>query len=53
MDETDAVLVNGDEEVLGVVGLGGLFHFKKGGAKRWPPVDDLEERHFSVFRAQT
>lgn len=53
MDETDAVLVNGDEEVLGVVGLGGLFYFKKCGTKRWPPVDDLQERHFRVLWAQT
>ena len=41
VDQTDAVLVDGDEQLLREIGLGRLFHFKEGRPKGRPIVDYL------------
>ena len=51
MDEADPLLVDGDEEELGVVGVRGLLDLEEGRAEGRPPVDDLEEGDLGVLGA--
>ena len=50
MYEADALLVDGDEEQLGVVGVSRLLHLEEGGAEGGPPVDHLEEGDLGLLR---
>ena len=43
MNERDALLVDGDEEQLWVVGVCGLLDLEECGSECGPPVDDLQE----------
>ena len=52
MDQADALLVDGDQEELGVVGVRRLLHLEEGRAEGRPAVDDFEEGHLGLLRAQ-
>ena len=52
MDEADALLVDGDQQELGVVGVGGLLDLEEGRAEGGPAVDDLEEGHLGLLGAE-
>ena len=43
MYEADPLLVDGDEEQLGIVGVSRLLHLEEGRAEGGPAVDHLEE----------
>jgi hypothetical protein len=43
MNETDALLVDGNEQQLRIVGIRRLLHLEEGGPESRPPVDDLQE----------
>jgi len=49
MDQTDTVLIDGNEQLLREIRLGRLFHFKEGRAKRRPIVNDLQEIYLGVL----
>ena len=50
MDEGHAMFVDGDEEVVGVVGVSRLLHFEESGPEGGPLVDELQERDLGVLR---
>ncbi len=41
MDKADALLVDGNEQQLRIVGIRRLLHLEEGGPEGRPPVDDL------------
>ncbi len=43
MDETDALLVDGNEQQLRIIWICRLLHLEEGGPEGRPPVDDLQE----------
>jgi hypothetical protein len=43
MDEADALLVDGNEQQLRIVGIRRLLHLEEGGPEGRPPVDDFQE----------
>ena len=50
VDEADTLLVDGHQEELWIVGVGGLLDLEEGRAEGGPPVDDLEEGNLGVVR---
>jgi hypothetical protein len=50
MYEADALLIDGYEQKLRIVGVRRLLHLEEGGAKSGPPVDDLQEGDFGLLR---
>jgi hypothetical protein len=53
VNEVDAVLVDGDEEDLWVIGFCRLLDLEEGGAERRPLEDDLQEVDLGVFMTHT
>ena len=51
MYEADPLLVDGDEEQLGIVGVSRLLHLEEGRAEGGPAVDHLEEGDLGFVRA--
>ena len=45
VDEADTLLVDGHQEELWVVGVGGLLDLEEGRPEGGPPVDDFQESH--------
>ena len=52
MYEADALLVDGDEEELGEVWVGGLLDLEEGGSEGGPAVNDLQEGDLGVLRGE-
>ena len=52
MYEGDALLVDGNEQVLRVVGVRRLLHLEERRPERWPAVDHLQERDLRVLGTQ-
>ena len=50
MYEADPLLVDGDEEQLGIVGVSRLLHLEEGRAEGGPAVDHLEESDLGLLR---
>ncbi len=50
--EAYALLVDGDEEELGEVWVGGLLDLEEGGSEGGPAVDDLQEGDLGVLRGE-
>lgn len=53
MDQTNSMFVDRDQQQLRVIWFCRLFHLKEGGPERRPPVDDLQESDFGIFRGHT
>ena len=51
MDEADPLLVDRDQEKLGVVGVRGLLHLEECRAEGGPPEDHLEEGDLGLLGA--
>ena len=51
MNDVDALLVDGDYEVLGEARVGALAGLEEGGAVGGPAVDHLEEGDLGLVRA--
>lgn len=49
MDQADPVLVDSNEQQLGIVGLRRLLDLEERGAEGRPPVDDLKEGDLGVL----
>ena len=49
MYEADPLLVDGDEEQLGIVGVSRLLHLEEGRAEGGPAVDHLEESNLGLL----
>ena len=52
MDQADSLLVDGDQQELRVVGVRGLLDLEERRAEGGPAVDDLEEGHLGLLRAE-